>query len=333
MVAADTLLVVDDDREVLEMLALRLRAAGLHVDTAPSGFRALERLRVAPPQIIVCDVRMPGMSGYDLCRLIRNLGHDDIPFIFYSVMGSRPERLAGLRVGADDYVAKVPDPEELVLKVKAQLQRRRRLLTLQQDTMAGPRLMRGSLGEITAVDLVQVVDLLGLGGIWIRVESARLGRSQIHVNDDREVVHASAGALQGAKAFFRILASTEGEFSIDRAPFEGVPQSLGSLAKCLLEGVAHIDEYRQIQTLLRSLGGSYDLHTPDLGSCGIRIDQIRHLVETYHDLDVVLNLSTLTDLESARIVLELFQAGVITPRTGGVSTPGAKATRAPETLP
>src|SRR5262245_51923570 len=96
-------LLVDDDPDTLALMAAQLRTAGLRVGTVRGGREALTKISAALPGVIVADVRMPGMSGYELCQLVRAMGHDGIPFIFCSALNGLPERMTGLRAGADDY--------------------------------------------------------------------------------------------------------------------------------------------------------------------------------------------------------------------------------------
>lgn len=128
-----TVLLVDDDESTLTLEALQLRGARVRVETARSGNEALGKVLAQPPDLIIADVKMDGMSGYELCRLVRTMGQRDVPFIFLSALGAAPERIMGLRMGADDYIVKPVNGEELLLKVRRQLEKARRLRVLQKD--------------------------------------------------------------------------------------------------------------------------------------------------------------------------------------------------------
>ena len=116
-------LLVDDDLELLEVTAEALQAAGFKVDTARDGLEALACLETAEPEVVVADVEMPVMDGYELCRRVRASGRGEIPFLFCSGRGAPDERLEGLRVGADDYLQKPANTDELVLKLTRQVER------------------------------------------------------------------------------------------------------------------------------------------------------------------------------------------------------------------
>jgi len=118
------ILVVDDDRDVAQSIELALRRRGFRVTLAYSGVEALKLLRRYKPKLVILDVLMPGMSGLEVCRRLRaDTNTEDLPIIFLTARGQERDRIEGLRVGADDYVAKPFNLEELVLRIKAVLRR------------------------------------------------------------------------------------------------------------------------------------------------------------------------------------------------------------------
>jgi serine/threonine-protein kinase len=128
---AGTVLVVDDSRVGRMAVESVLKAEGHRVIDAESGEEALEVLEQMRPDLIVLDVRMPGMDGFELCERIRGKGEfRRIPIIFLSAACSIEERSRGVQVGGDDFLRKPFEPEELAARVKAHLQR---------AAMLGPR--------------------------------------------------------------------------------------------------------------------------------------------------------------------------------------------------
>jgi DNA-binding response OmpR family regulator len=118
------ILVVDDDRDVAQSIELALRRRDFRVTLAHSGVEALKTLRRHRPDLVILDVLMPGMSGYDVCRRLRadpNTAH--LPIVFLTARGQEQDRIEGLRAGADDYLGKPFNLEELILRVKAVLRR------------------------------------------------------------------------------------------------------------------------------------------------------------------------------------------------------------------
>ncbi len=116
-------LVVDDDGEILSLVAKFLRANGFRVHTARSGAEMNEALKHAPIDLIVLDLMLPGRNGLDLCRDLRRTSA--IPVIMLTAKGEETDRIIGLEVGADDYLPKPFNPRELLARINAVLRRMR----------------------------------------------------------------------------------------------------------------------------------------------------------------------------------------------------------------
>ena len=120
----DEILVVDDDHDVAQSIELALRRRDFRVTLAYSGVEAIKLLRRYKPDLVILDVLMPGMSGLEVChRLRQNERTADLPIIFLTARGQEQDRIEGLRAGADDYLSKPFNLEELVLRVRAVLRR------------------------------------------------------------------------------------------------------------------------------------------------------------------------------------------------------------------
>lgn len=119
-----TLLIVDDDDAVAEMLEVMLRNAGYEVRRAASGEEALQQIYKAPPDALICDVLLPGIDGYTLCKRVRQ--HPltkTLPILMLTAQGDISAKIAGFEAGANDYLAKPFEPPELVYRVKNLLAR------------------------------------------------------------------------------------------------------------------------------------------------------------------------------------------------------------------
>jgi len=117
------LLLVDDDEELATMLQEYLEPEGFAVEWAGDGPRALERLEDAAFDLIILDVMMPGMNGFEVLRRIR--AERDTPVLMLTARGDDVDRIVGLEIGADDYLAKPFNPRELVARLRAVLRRTR----------------------------------------------------------------------------------------------------------------------------------------------------------------------------------------------------------------
>ena len=117
-----TVLVVDDEPEVRSSLRGGLAFEGYDVSTAPDGGRALGLLAERLPDVVVLDVMMPHVDGLEVCRRIRARGYD-VPVLLLTARDATPDRVAGLDAGADDYLVKPFEVEELTARVRALLRR------------------------------------------------------------------------------------------------------------------------------------------------------------------------------------------------------------------
>jgi DNA-binding response OmpR family regulator len=116
-------LVVDDDSSIREALDRALRLEGFAVSSCPDGSAALAAMEGAPPHVMVLDVVMPGLSGVEVIRRLRD-GGNDLPICVLSARDEVADRVEGLRAGADDYLVKPFELEELVARLHALLRRR-----------------------------------------------------------------------------------------------------------------------------------------------------------------------------------------------------------------
>ncbi len=118
------ILVVEDDLDISQMLRLYFDSQGYEVLTVMRGNDALEMCRKKQPNVVVLDIMLPDMDGYDVCRELRgNLRTSHIPIIFLTQKDERSDKIAGLELGADDYITKPFDIEELKLRVQGAMRR------------------------------------------------------------------------------------------------------------------------------------------------------------------------------------------------------------------
>lgn len=115
------ILVVDDDPTVAEVVARYLERDGYDVETVADGRTALDRALAAPPDLVVLDLMLPGIDGLEVCRRLRALA--PVPIVVLTARGQESDRIIGLDLGADDYVAKPFSTKELVARVRAVLRR------------------------------------------------------------------------------------------------------------------------------------------------------------------------------------------------------------------
>lgn len=123
-ISAQRVLVVDDEPEIVSLVAYHLERAGYAVSTASDGAEAIEKTRLEHPRLIVLDLMLPGISGFQVLEAIRSRPETkNVPVLMLTALRDDEDRIRGLSLGTDDYVTKPFNPEELVLRVAAILRR------------------------------------------------------------------------------------------------------------------------------------------------------------------------------------------------------------------
>jgi DNA-binding response OmpR family regulator len=170
---AAEILIVEDEPSIAEVVELYLRRAGYPVQAVRDGEAALKLLDQHLPDLIVLDVMLPGMDGFSILRWLRD--RSDVPVIFITARREEVERIAGLELGADDYVVKPFSPQELVSRVRAVLRRLQR-----EENRAEKPLTFGDLGIDSQTRLVtlagQEISLTGreFDLLWLLAQHPRL---------------------------------------------------------------------------------------------------------------------------------------------------------------
>lgn len=151
------ILVVDDEKRMVRFIQLNLEQDGFQVVTAYNGNEALEQVRTQLPDLVLLDIMMPDIDGFEVLKKIREV--NDVPVIMLTAKGEEDDRVKGLELGADDYITKPFSPRELVSRIKAVL---RRTKTFQEDQ----------------VDVVEVDDRLKIDfsrrEVWVEGEKVDL---------------------------------------------------------------------------------------------------------------------------------------------------------------
>jgi two-component system OmpR family response regulator len=138
-------LVVDDDPHIRELVRVFLEREGLEVHEAADGVEALAKLESVRSDMVILDVMMPNMDGWELCRQLRQSG--DFPLLMITAKGETSQKIKGFQLGTDDYLVKPFEPEELVARVKALLKRYR--IASSQTVQIGLLTMNRKTHELT----------------------------------------------------------------------------------------------------------------------------------------------------------------------------------------
>jgi DNA-binding response OmpR family regulator len=158
-VMSDKVLVVEDDLTLRETLEYNLARQGYEVHTAADGQTALDVARQEQPDLILLDIMLPGLDGFEVCRILRQ--EMSVPILMLTARDEEIDKVVGLEIGADDYMTKPFSMRELLARVKAQLRRVR--LTREEAVVAEGGVVEGEkivVGDLT-IDLARHEALLG----------------------------------------------------------------------------------------------------------------------------------------------------------------------------
>jgi two-component system alkaline phosphatase synthesis response regulator PhoP len=227
---AMTILVAEDDRDIADLIAHYLRKQGWTPHIATSGDDALAYARRQPVDLVILDVMLPGLSGLEVCRVLRgDKATEAIPIIMVTARAEETDRIVGLEIGADDYLSKPFSPNELVARVRA-LMRRSKRADVQAATLSlGPIVMdlsrhtvsdEGRDVKLTAKEFLLLQYLLEhrgrvlsrdllLGDVWGYRYTGGTRTVDVHVRRLREKLPALVDALVTVKQFGYKLAENE----------------------------------------------------------------------------------------------------------------------------
>jgi DNA-binding response OmpR family regulator len=192
-------LLIDDDQRLIELLASYLEQNGVAVTGAPDGARGLAALEAGTFDAVLLDVMMPGMTGLETCKRIRQTS--TIPIIMLTAKGDETDRVVGLEIGADDYVAKPFSPRELLARLRAVLRRaspdaladRIKVGLVSIDAPSREVRLSGRLVDLTGVEFDILLALARRAGRVVPRESllADAGRNDVVVGERTVDVHIS----------------------------------------------------------------------------------------------------------------------------------------------
>jgi CheY-like chemotaxis protein len=237
-------LVVDDDPHLLNLLDLRLAEQGFNVMLAPSAQEALKRVSEEQPDIVIADIMMPGMDGYQLCERIRaNEKLQNTPFIFLSALADTQDKVRGLRLGADDYLTKPFEFHELLARIEILLDRYSRY----QETFeqAAEIATAGNIEDLGVIDLLQMLSFGQKTG-------------EVHLESDGEegFLYLMSGRLiaatyrdkKGRAALPTLLSWSRGRFKVKLADSLSVIPTIESQTdEAIFEALRELDETERIK--------------------------------------------------------------------------------------
>jgi two-component system response regulator CpxR len=228
----DRVLIVDDDIELCRLLSERLSSEGFALEAVHDGPRGLERVLAEEHALVILDLMLPGMGGLDVLRRLRM--HSPVPVLILTARGEDVDRILGLEIGADDYLAKPFNPRELIARIRAILRRTSRSAAsggsvtvgdLQLDPAARDVWMDGVRLDLTSVEFTLLETLLRDAGHVVTREQLTetvLGRKlgafdrviDVHISNLRKKLARADGeerikAVRGSGYVFVVRSETK----------------------------------------------------------------------------------------------------------------------------
>lgn len=234
------ILIVDEDPWFQAVVRSALSDRGYAITTAADGVVALAKALIDPPSLVLSDVNVPGLDGWRLVRRLRSSRKlADTPFIFLSELCDAEHRRRGLILGADDYLPKPFDPEELALRVAGVLRRSRPARAASE-----PRGFSGSIEDISLASLLMLLEVERKTGMLIVQRRGSRERCRLFVREGRIVAAHEGGdsRRQHRELLFSVVGWTAGAFAFKAMAVEVADEVKMSTTHLLLEGTRRLDE-------------------------------------------------------------------------------------------
>jgi DNA-binding response OmpR family regulator len=306
-------LIVDDDPKIGRLLKFKLSKADYEAEYFNSGAEALKRIPELKPHLVISDIEMPNMNGYQFCEQLRQDSRTAyIPFIFLSGRTDATDQIEGLRLGADDYVCKP-------VKIDFLLERMGRVLDRAAKAKSFKSLadFSGNLSQMNLNDVMQIVESNHKTGEleFSTGEGRTIGRILFRKGN---LIKAQFGALEGAEAFYGLMDEEEGFFEFFAREVSETEQITITNMAALLQGSRLIDEAKSLYAMLPDLDALLTLSREDVPPKVVdrsgkeRIRKIIGMVEKQFTAREIINSGKMSRPRAASILVELMKNDVVT---------------------
>ena len=287
---ASKILVVDDEAHLRRVVSLYLRARHYEVETAENGLDAIQKVSTDRPDLIIADIGMPGLDGYELCsRLRRDTATRTIPFIFLTARDQDTDRIKARKIGSDDYLTKPCPLDQLAEHVETMIDRIEQAKKIPLDRIG----LSGRLDEVNALDLIQMLELDQKTGALVLSHGERTGTLYFK---DGTIIDADIRSPKREEPLFILLGWKAGRYLFlpDAVP-ERMPIT-ASLAHLLFE------DLRRLERRKEPMAVSADAPSSRLSSDHSVVDRVISRLEETVRWEQANRLST-SDRHIARILV------------------------------
>lgn len=309
--AKQQILLVDADSSSARVLEVSLRSAGFTVTTADSAESAMVKLEHGCPDLILTETRLPGADGFTLVRDIRARPDlRDVPIVFLTEQGALEDKLRGLELGVDDYLAKPIFVREVVTRVHMLLARRN------QQRIAAESLARtrfsGSLEDVAVVDLLQTIAVSGKSGVALVHRGDR--EAQLYFRNG-QLIDAEVGDLRGEEAVYRTITWTKGNFDLEFRAVDRPAVIDANTNALLMEGLRRVDELGRLAEQLPPEDTVVDVdHEALLGRLNEIPDELNGILRLIDGKRTLLDLidgSPFDDLSTLTVLSKFYFEGLL----------------------
>lgn len=266
------LLVVDDEPHLRRVVSLYLRARDFEVETAGNGLEAIQKVTDNRPDLIIADIGMPGLDGYELCsRLRRDPSTRTIPFIFLTAKDQDTDRIKARKIGSDDYLTKPCPLDRLVAHVETIIDRLEQAKKMPLDRIG----LSGSLDNVNVLDLIQMLELSQKTGALVLSHGERTGTLYFR---DGLIIDADIRSPKREEPLFVLLGWKAGRYLFlpDALP-ERMPIT-ASLAHLLFEDLRKLEQDRYLVSVSAETSAGSALPSNPAGPVIDRLEAMaRHL--------------------------------------------------------
>lgn len=309
--AKQQILLVDADSSSARVLEVSLRSAGFTVTSADSAESALEKLEHGSPDLILTDTRLPGADGFAFVRGLRARAElKEVPIVFLTEQGALEDKLRGLELGVDDYLAKPIFVREVVTRVHMLLARKnqQRIAT---ESLARTR-FSGSLEDVAVVDLLQTIAISGKSGVAVVRRGDR--EAQLYFRSG-QLVDAEVGDLRGEEAVYRTITWTTGTFDLEFRPVDRTAAIEATMNALLMEGLRRVDELGRLAEQLPPENTVIDIdHDALLGRLNEIPDELNGILRLIDGKRTLLDLidgSPFDDLSTLTVLSKFYFEGLL----------------------